>query len=137
MLKLHMQSQASIQAVTSHEEIRRLKLQIEGVHVTDELQNYIVHLIRSSREHPDLLLGGSPRAAISLMKAARVHALIENRCYVTHADIQAVAIPVLGHRLILRPEAEMDERSPALVITELLSRLPVIEDGALQMRKER
>ena len=137
MLKLHMRSQASIQAVTNHEEIRRLKLQIEGVHVTDELQTYIVHLIRSSREHPDLLLGGSPRAAISLMKAARVQALIENRCYVTHADIQAVAIPVLGHRLILRPEAEMDERSPALVITELLSRLPVIEEGVLQVRKER
>ena len=125
MLKLHRQSVKPPTAITSGSQILEIQNQIEQVHITDELQGYIVDLIRSSREHPDLLLGGSPRAAINLLKAARVHALIHGRPYMTHEDVQRVSVPVLSHRLILRPEAEMDGRKTVSIIEELIAQIPI------------
>lgn len=126
MLRLHSRPIPSPSAVTTAEEIRDLASQIDAVFGTDELQEYIVDLIRRSREHPDLLLGGSPRAAINLMKASRVRALLSGRTYVTHEDVQDVAIPVLGHRIILRPESEMDGRQVRDIIGEIIAKVPVI-----------
>jgi MoxR-like ATPase len=93
------------------------------------LKAYIVDLVRNSRVQSDLLLGASPRAAINLMKAGRAHALLQGRAFLTHEDIQAIALPVLGHRLILRPESEMDGKTVEAIVQELIRSVPVLKDS--------
>ena len=102
---------------------------VDSVFCIQELKGYIIDLVRRSRTHPDLLLGASPRAAIYLMKASRVRALIQGREFMTHEDIQDVALPVLGHRLILRPESEMDGQSVEAIVQQLIQQVPVIVDS--------
>ena len=129
MLELHSRQIPAPVAVTSADEINALQKQIDAVYGTQELREYIVDLIRKSRQHPDLVLGGSPRAAINLMKAGRAHALLNGRSYLTHADIQSICLPVLGHRLIMRPEAEMDGQTVADIIKQLIQSVPVLQDA--------
>ncbi|MEM7561265.1 MAG: MoxR family ATPase, partial [Planctomycetota bacterium] len=93
-----------------------------------EMKAYIIDLIRKSRSHPDLVLGASPRAAISVLKASRAHALLEGRGYLTHEDVQAVAMPVLAHRLIIRPESEMDGTTIETVVQQLIQSVPVLKE---------
>jgi MoxR-like ATPase len=127
MLNLHSRAIVEPEAVTNAEEIVEIQSQIDLVFGAKELQEYIIDLVRASRAHQDLILGGSPRAAIFLMKAARAHALLRGTPYVTHEDIQAVALPVLGHRLIMQPEAEMEGREVADIVKELISSVPVLK----------
>ncbi len=129
MLELHSRQIPTPGAVTNADEVQSIQQQIDTVYGTRELQEYIVDLVRQSRQHPDLVLGASPRAAISLMKASRVHALLCGRDYLTHEDIQRVCLPVMGHRLILRPEAEMDGRSVSDVIQQLVRSVPVLQSA--------
>ncbi|MEZ6123039.1 MAG: MoxR family ATPase [Planctomycetaceae bacterium] len=130
MLTLHSRPVATPSAVTSAEEILSIQQQLDSVYGTREVQEYIIDLARESRTHADLVLGASPRAAINLMKAGRAHALLNGRGYLTHADIQAISLPVLGHRLIMRPEAEMDGRTIADVVKELIEAVPVLQEPA-------
>lgn len=130
MLQLHGRPVPQPEPVTTAEEILDIQRRVDHVHVTGELQAYTIDLIRESRSHPDLVLGGSPRAAISMMKAAKAHALLDGRGYVTHEDIQSVASPVLSHRLILRPEAEMDGRTAKHIIDEVIQAVPVLADAS-------
>ena len=129
MLDLHSHPTVEPQSVSSTAEVLSICRDVDQVRGTRELQEYIIDLIRVSREHPDLLLGGSPRAAISLMKAARVHALMNGRGYLTHEDVQSVILPVLGHRLILRPESEMDGRTVHQIVAQLVESVPVLESS--------
>ena len=69
-------------------------------------------------EHPDLALGASPRASLCLLRCARARALLDGRYYFTHEDLHAVALGVLGHRLILRPEAEVEGKTVREVVAE-------------------
>jgi MoxR-like ATPase len=113
-------------AVLDGPAILEIQNQIPGQYGTDELREYVIDLARASRQHPDVSLGASPRAAIFLMRAARAHALVHGRTYYTHEDVQAVAWSVLGHRLILKPEAEVEGRIVADVIQELIETVPVL-----------
>jgi MoxR-like ATPase len=72
-------------------------------------------------------LGASPRAALCLLRCARARALLDGRHYFTHEDVQAVAPAVLSHRLIIRPEAEVEGKQTAGVIQEILKSVPVLE----------
>lgn len=136
MLRLHSRQVADVAPVTNAEEILRIRKAIEDVYVADELREYVVDLIRTSRTHPDLVLGGSPRAAISLLKAARAHCLLNNRGFVTHEDVQAIALPVLGHRIIMQPEAEMAGRQPQQIIDALIARVPVLDSAETRFRQQ-
>lgn len=107
------------------QEIHLLQQHADHVYGTAELKAYIVDLIRASRQHPEVLLGASPRAAIFLLRAARARALMEGRAYFTDEDVQAVIHPVLDHRLIVRPEAELSGRSVVEVIDEVVQSVPV------------
>lgn len=129
MLELHSHRIVTPTAVTTADEISGIQRQIDTVFCARELQEYIIDLVRQSRQHADLVLGASPRAAINLMKAGRVHALLSGRNYVTHEDVQAVCLPVLGHRLILKPEAEMDGSSVADVVRQLIQTVPVLQSS--------
>jgi len=128
MLDLHSRTTVIPGAVTEAEEIISIQRQLDSVFGTREVQEYIIDLVRESRQHPDLVLGASPRAAINLMKAGRAHALLSGRDFLTHEDIQSVSIPVLAHRLIMRPEAEMDGRSVNEVIRSLIEAVPVLQE---------
>ena len=131
MLDLHSRPVVKLSPVSSADEIIAIQRQIDDVYCTGELKGYIIDLVRQSRAHGDLMLGASPRAAISLMKAGRAHALLRGRSFLTHEDIQAIALPVLGHRLILKPESEMDGKSVSQVIQQLIQSVPVLKDPAV------
>ncbi len=127
MLQMHSRTPVSLGPVTQARDIIDIQRQVDTVFCSLELQAYIIDLVRHSRQHPDLMLGASPRAAINLMKAGRVHALLHGREYLTHEDIQAICEPVLGHRLIMRPEAEMDGRSVSQTIQNLIQAVPILD----------
>ena len=126
MLTLHSRTAVKLEPVTSAEEIVSIQQQLDTVFGSRELQEYIIDLARKSRQHPDLALGASPRAAINLMKAGRAHALLQGRNFLTHKDIQSVCLPVLSHRLILKPESEMDGRTIEDVVKQLIKSVPVL-----------
>jgi MoxR-like ATPase len=97
------------------------------VHGTEALFSYIVDLAEASRNHPDLALGASPRASLCLLRCARARALLDGRHYFTHEDVQTVTPGVLSHRLIVRPEAEVEGKQVGEVIRELLNAVPVMQ----------
>ena len=128
MLNLHSRPTPKLTAISSSDEIMGIQARLDTVYCSEELKRYIIDIARESRQHSDLLLGASPRAAINLMKAARAHALLNGREFVTHDDVQSICHPVLGHRLIMRPEAEMDGRTIDGVIQQVIQRVPVLAD---------
>jgi len=128
MLNLHSRPTPKLTAISTSEEIISIQSQLDTVFCSDELKRYIIDLVRESRQHSDLLLGASPRAAINLMKASRAFALLKGREFVTHDDVQSICRPVLGHRLIMRPESEMDGRTVDAVIQQVVQRVPVLAD---------
>ena len=127
MLKLHGRPVVVVEPLTSPDRILSLQYRLASVFGADSLYRYIVQVAEATRGHPDLSLGASPRAALSLLRAARARAALHGRGYFTHADVQAMAGPVLGHRLILRPEAEIDGRRVADALADVLARVPVTE----------
>jgi len=113
--------------VCEPERIMRLQSFVDSVHASHELKAYVVDLVRATRQHRDVLLGASPRAAIYLLKAARARALIMGKAFCTHEDVQAIAHPVLEHRVIMRPEAELTGRDISEILVEVLQSVPVLE----------
>lgn len=106
-----------------------LQAKLPTIYAQDSLYHYIVQLAEATRNHPDVLLGASPRASLALMKCARAKAALDGRHFVTHADVQAVVMPVLGHRVILRPEAEIEGRGVTDVLKDVLNEVVVLENG--------
>lgn len=106
------------------ETCKSLRQAVEQVTVAPEIRAYIVSIVRATREDPSLLLGGSPRAAVSLFRASRGAALIQGRDFVTPDDVKTYAAPVLRHRLRLSPELEVEGRTADDVLRELTSRIP-------------
>jgi MoxR-like ATPase len=127
MLKLHSGPVDEVEQVFNPDLILDIQRQLPLVHGQESLLHYIVDLAEASREHPDLVLGASPRAALCLLRCARARALLAGRHYFTHEDVHAVAQGVLGHRLMLRPEAEVEGKRTADVIRELIQSVPVLE----------
>jgi MoxR-like ATPase len=127
MLQLHSKPFVQLEPMFSPEMILQLQASLASIHGPDSLFHYIVSLCEESRQHPDVLLGGSPRAAICLLRCARAEALLSGREYFTHQDVQSVALAVLGHRIILRPEAEIEGRTVKDVVKDLLKSVPVLE----------
>jgi MoxR-like ATPase len=127
MLKLHSRPVEEVDQVFHAEVILDIQRQLSAVHGNDALLHYIIDLAEASRNHPDLSLGASPRAALCLLRCARARALLDGRHYFTHEDVHAVASSVLGHRLIIRPEAEVEGKQTTDVVRELLDSLPVLE----------
>ena len=94
-------------------------------HVAPTLKRYIVDLTESTRDHPDVHLGASPRASLYLLRAARAIAASRGRDYVIPDDIKDLTVPVLAHRLMLSPEAQMRGSTPEDVLQGLLGRVPI------------
>ncbi|HKI34480.1 MAG TPA: MoxR family ATPase [Gemmataceae bacterium] len=93
---------------------------IREIHVDDKVRRYLLEIVHATREHADVQLGGSPRASIALYRTAQALASIAGRNYVLPDDVKRMVLPVLGHRLILRPESRIRKISPATVLNEIL-----------------
>jgi MoxR-like ATPase len=126
LLKLHTKPTLDVSPVFDSAMILGLQAKLPSVFGGDALYEYIVRLAEVSRRHPDVSLGASPRAALNLMRCARARAAVKGNHYFTHADVQAVALNVLGHRLILRPEAEIEGRDVADIVKDILSEVEVL-----------
>jgi MoxR-like ATPase len=127
MLKLHSAPNGDVAAVTTSETILSMQNRLPMIYGRESLFDYIVKVAGETRAHPDVALGASPRAALSLLRCARARAALGGRHFFSHEDVQAVAYGVLGHRLILRPEAEIDGRRVGDVVRDVLARVPVLD----------
>ncbi len=96
-----------------------------GVRVETGLFDYIVRVVRATRESLALSLGGSPRAAVFLMQVSKAIAAMDGRDYVIPDDVKSAALPVLRHRLVLKPEAELEGLTPDQIIQDLLRTVEV------------
>jgi MoxR-like ATPase len=116
---------AALDAVTTPAEILSCRSQLSQMKVEESVIDYLIELVQKSRNISDLHLGASPRAALSWLSAAKAHAAIEGRDFVTPDNIKFVAEPVLRHRLLLTAEAELDGVTMTQVIANLLRQVPV------------
>lgn len=115
----------NLKQVAKCEQLLELQKQVWEIHLDDTLREYIVRLVGRTRSHPDLALGGSPRASLSLFKTAQALAGIEGRDHVLPDDIKRMLPAVLSHRLVLRPESALRGRTIPVVIEELLADTPL------------
>jgi len=109
-----------VAAVTNAAGLSAASAALDQVTVAEEITRYVVRLIRATREHSELTVGASPRAAVLLASAARARAALEGRGYVIPDDVKALAVPVLRHRLTLSPAAEIEGRDMEALVAELV-----------------
>ncbi len=102
---------------------------IRDIHIDEKVKRYILEVVHASREHEDVLLGGSPRASIALYRTSQALAAVGGRDFVLPDDVKKMAQPVLAHRLILKPESRLRKRTPSAVVHDLISdaRVPLTD----------
>jgi MoxR-like ATPase len=121
MLRAYAHQPEPIQPILHPDEVLAWSQLAERVTVRPELLDYIVRLVRYTREHKQVALGASPRASIALMRGSRARALLHGRDYVLPDDIRALAPLIIPHRVILQPEAEMNGQRSEHIIQSALS----------------
>ena len=114
-----------LEPVADAREVAKLIEVVRRVHVSDEVRRYAVAVVGATRQSPDLRLGGSPRATLHLVRAARAEAALDDRDFVLPDDIQRLAIPVLAHRLLPTAEAQIGRRTTEQAVQEILNRVQV------------
>jgi MoxR-like ATPase len=114
-----------LRPVTDARRVRAVIDAVRRVRVGPEVRQYCVELAGTTRRIPDVRLGASPRATLQLVRAARAQAALSGRGFVVPDDVQAVAVPVLAHRLMLTPDALASRRSAVDIVRSLLGRHPV------------
>jgi len=116
---------ADVEQVADASALREARATADAVRVADEVAAYVVGVVRATRELPGVELGASPRAAVHLLACARAEAALSGRDYVTPDDVGAVALAVLRHRLVLRPEAQLDRYDAGAAVRTALGAVPV------------
>ena len=114
----------SLATVATAEDILACQQAVRQVHADEKVIRYIVQLIRATREHYDLLLGGSPRASMALLHCAQAYAAMQGFDFITPDDVKRIAPYVLGHRLILRPESRLRKKTVRTVLEEVMNTVP-------------
>ncbi len=114
-----------VQVTATPDELESARAEVDATTVADEVAGYMVDLVRRTRELPSVALGASPRAAVHLLAASKAAARLAGRSYVTPDDVATMARPVLRHRLILRPEAELERYRPDDAVAAALGSVPV------------
>ncbi len=110
------------------EQILAMQQIVDRVHVEDSILDFVVRLAAFTREHNRLFLGASPRASLALIRASRARALVMGRGFVIPDDVKRLAIPVLAHRLVLTPEAEMEGAQNEQIVRQALDEVPHRKD---------
>ena len=114
-----------IEPVADGPRLLALRDEVRRVRVADEVEAYLVSLVRATRLHPDIQLGASPRATVALYRASQATALLEGRSFVLPDDVKAVARPVLAHRLVVDLDQSLRGASAEAVLDAILSDVPV------------
>ncbi len=127
--RIHFIEEFRVNAVADASDVLKIRVMLPHVRVSREVMDYIVSIVEESRKHPHVRLGGSPRASIALYLCSKARALIEGREYVIPDDVKYVAYPVLRHRIILKPEAELEGITTDQVISEILKTVKVPTPG--------
>jgi MoxR-like ATPase len=120
-----------VEAVTGPEEIASLQVRRSNILVSDPVRDYLLDMVRSTRDDPRIVLGASPRAALALHWAAQARALLHDRTFVIPDDVKALAVPVLAHRIMLTAQTRLRGETAEAVINSLLDKVAVpVEDPA-------
>ncbi len=115
----------TLEPVAQAEDIRELIAAVRTVHVAEPLKQYVIRLVGATRASPELRLGASPRATLHLLRAGRARAALDGRDFVIPDDMQALALPVLAHRLLPSAEAVVTQQSPERVLAAIVEHLPL------------
>jgi MoxR-like ATPase len=118
-------ARGTVRPVVQGADLEVLREQLRHITVREELVGYVVDLIRATRHHESVLVGAGPRATQALLLAGRAHAALQMRDFVTPDDLKTMAVPVLEHRLILRPEFEIEGLTIGEVIQAILQKVAV------------
>lgn len=110
----------TVSQVVTIDELMTARDAVSEVHVADPVREYILDLVTATRESPDTAHGGSPRATLAFLNTAKARAAIHGREYVVPDDIQALAKPVLAHRLVLSTEAELSDETPRGIVEQVV-----------------
>jgi MoxR-like ATPase len=124
ILRRHMDPGPEPRRILDPHEILAMQDLVHGIHVEVEVLEYIVRLATFTRQHPRVYLGVSPRASLALTQAARARALASGRAFVIPDDVKALAQPVLAHRLVLTPEAELEGVARETIVQAALDQVP-------------
>jgi MoxR-like ATPase len=116
---------ARLAPVLDASQLTAARAAVRSVTVRDEVLDYVLTLLRSTRDDPNLTVGGSPRAGLWLMRAAKATAALTGRDYVVPEDVQRVFLPCFRHRVVLEPSAEVDGLSADDALRQVLGRVPV------------
>ncbi|KJS32056.1 MAG: magnesium chelatase [Desulfatitalea sp. BRH_c12] len=115
----------AVRAVLTPGMLADLRRQLALIHIKEELVAYLVDIVRQTRRHPGVFVGAGPRATQALLLSSRAAAALDGRDFVTPDDIKALAAPVLGHRILLRPEYEIEGLAIEEVIAQILQEVTV------------
>jgi len=121
----HHLDRSRIQPVLSAADLPALRAVIQAVTVEEGIMDYITQITKATRRSPHLILGGSPRAAIATLLTTKTYAALQGRTYVTPDDVKALLLPIYRHRLILRPEAEIEGLDADAVMRRIVAGVPV------------
>ncbi|WP_046213611.1 AAA family ATPase [Paenibacillus wulumuqiensis] len=113
-----------LEPVTDMQSIADIQQEIRGVHMDESVSDYLVRIIRATREHRSVLLGASPRATLSFMMAVKAYAFIHERDFVLPDDVKRLAPYIIGHRILARPEARMERMSADRIMHQILEQIP-------------
>jgi MoxR-like ATPase len=127
MLEAHGSSSPleALEPVARAEDMRNLIAAVRRVHVADVLKQYVISLVTATRASPELRLGASPRATLHLLRASRARAALDGRDFVIPDDVQALAPPVLAHRLLPSAEALVARQLPEQVLAAIVGQVPL------------
>jgi MoxR-like ATPase len=122
--RLRQSDEVQLKVVIQRDQLLRMQVALEAVHVDPDLEYYMVDLVAATRRHPGVQVGASPRGSLALLKLSRGRAAFSGRDYVTPEDVKAVAVPALCHRISLRPELWVQRVRTEDVVGECLKSVP-------------
>ena len=111
--------------MTNVKEIIKIQELVKQVFVSQAVKQYIVEIVRQTREHPDVFLGSSPRGSLGLFRASQVRAALHGREFVLPDDVKALAKSVLSHRIVISAAARMRDLNSDKILDEIIYSLPV------------
>ncbi|HRA68743.1 MAG TPA: MoxR family ATPase, partial [Caldilinea sp.] len=120
----HRLDRSNLTPVLSRADLPAIRAAIQAITVEEGIFGYITQIANATRRSPDLILGGSPRAAIATLLTSKTYAALQGRAYVTPDDVKAVLLPIYRHRIILRPEAEIEGLDADAVMQRIVASVP-------------
>jgi len=118
-------SETHVSSVANPNGIIQLQQEVKKIYIADNIRSYIIDILSSLRQHPDLLMGPSPRGGIALLRGSRALAFIQGRDFVIPDDVKKLSIPALSHRLRMSAEAELENVSTDAIINQVVTEVPV------------